>query len=316
MAPTVEPEGSGGSGSGEIPTENIARHGAEIIDEGHGIHKAAQNWDETTEAPRLTTLIPTTELEIEGTSERGTAEISSRTRKPGNGTSSIKGMGSGGSDHLRFVGNVSELGSGLESELASDTGSGLWSESGVPNQALAASETVATSQIGHILDATQTPISEQEPSQASQTSQTAVYSQAPEIVKSAFGVESPQCLLLDTALPFCSSMVGERFAVPNYLNQSSVQEVQVLLNEWAWLLRSHCHHSLEWFFCLLLLPKCGSLVPTLLPCRSFCEVLRDSCWTLLDEGRLPVECHTLPDEEDDGYQCLSVSNQKGNHWFK
>ncbi|TNN61895.1 Collagen alpha-1(XVIII) chain [Liparis tanakae] len=38
--------------------------------------------------------------------------------------------------------------------------------------------------------------------------------------------------------------------------------------------------------------------------------MRDSCWALLDEGRLPVECHTLPDEEDDGYQCLSVSNQK------
>lgn len=189
----------------------------------------------------------------------------------------------------------------------------------VPYQA--ASQTVATSQIGHIFDATQTPLSEQEPSQATRTSQTAVDSQASaeshtEMVQSAPGLESPQCLLLDTALPFCSSMVGERFAVPNYLNQSSVEEVQVLLNEWAWLLRSHCHHSLEWFFCLLLVPKCVSLVTPLLPCRSFCEVLRDSCWPLLDEGRLPVECHTLPDEEDDGYQCLSVSNQKGNHWFK
>ncbi|TKS67622.1 Collagen alpha-1(XVIII) chain [Collichthys lucidus] len=74
-------------------------------------------------------------------------------------------------------------------------------------------------------------------------------------------------------------MVGEQFVVPNYLNQSTVEEVQ-----------------------------CGS--PVSLPCRSFCEVLRDSCWTLLDEGRLPVECHTLPDEEDDGYQCLSVRNRK------
>ncbi|TWW80493.1 Collagen alpha-1(XVIII) chain [Takifugu flavidus] len=91
--------------------------------------------------------------------------------------------------------------------------------------------------------------------------------------------ESPQCLLLDTALPFCS-VTGEYFLVPNYLNHTTVAEVQ-----------------------------CGSLVP-LLPCRRFCEVLKDSCWSLLDEGRLPVECHALPDEEDDGYQCLSVSNQK------
>ncbi|KAM7380836.1 hypothetical protein PAMP_004108 [Pampus punctatissimus] len=496
VPPTVEHEGSGSpAGSEELLTENIARVGAEIIDEGHGIHKAAQTWDETTEGPRLTTLIPTTQPETELTTEKGTEEISSRILKPGNGTSSLEGMGSGGSDHLWVTGNVSELGSGLESELASGTGSGLWSETSrgsgfetqraalptdhreldsggsilsqnesrmtfqksdwiIPNKTdeghnigstqsaanpdfsvetpsntggnrklnsssnwnandfnltmyshenstlgdllkpiignnpletlqvpkdnqlvevtqlpagepaanqevlqtsrasfdsqtlysttqtannthkmlitqpqiaskkpdttliskatqhqvpkvLAASQTVATSQIGHIMGATQTPVTDQERNQATLTSLTSQDSQAPaeshtDTVKSPLGVESPQCLLLDTGLPFCSSMVGERFAVPNYLNQSSVEEVQVLFNEWAWLLRSHCHHSLEWFFCLLLVPKCGSPVPPLLPCRSFCEVLRDSCWTLLDEGRLPVECHTLPDEEDHG----------------
>lgn len=127
---------------------------------------------------------------------------------------------------------------------------------------------------------------------------------------------SPKCWLLATALPFCSSMTGEAILLPNYLNHSTVAEVQALLHSWAWLLKSRCHHSLEWFFCLLLAPKCGSLVPPPLPCRSFCEVLKDSCWTLLDEGRLPVECHALPDEEDDGYRCLSVSNQKGKRWLK
>lgn len=540
LAPTVDNEGSGSTvGSGEPPSENIARVGAEIIDEGHGIQKVLQTWDETTEAPQLTTP---TQLQNEGASEKETAGISSHIRKPGNSTSSLKGIGSGGSDHLRFTGNVSRLGPGLESELASDTGAGLWSTSGsglrsksgfgtgpetswrsgfetrgfsekseqgevmptdhrrldsggsvvsqanelklksqkttwitrnrkdedhnfgstkseinldfsvktpnntrenrklntssrwnandfnlttyshesstqgdlittfegnnsvdstqltqnnqpvevtqltagestakqetLPNQLLktrpalfasqalsptqtptstpemlfsqlqtaskkadttsipisaqpqvlsqasATTQRVITSQIDHISNATQTSVSEGEPSLATLISQTAVGRWAPaeshtEPAKSALVVESPQCLLLDTALPFCSSMVGEQFVVPNYLNQGTVEEVQVLLNDWAWLLRSHCHHSLEWFFCLLLVPKCGSLVPLpVLPCRSFCEVLRDSCWTLLDEGRLPVECHTLPDEEDDGYQCLSVSNQKGNHWFK
>lgn len=497
LAPTVDHEGSGSpAGSGEPPSETIARVGAEIIDEGHGIEKVAQTWDETTEAPRLITLIATTKPENERASEKETAGISSRIRKPGNSTSSLKGMGSGGSDHLKFTGNVSGLGSGLESELASDTGPGLWSGSGfmsesgfapgaktssetqgfseenqqgavmptqggvdigvnlgntkseqnldfsvetpnntrgnsklnsssswnvngfnlteysrenstrgdlltpvvgnisvdttqvttdnqpvevtqlpagkvlqtrpasfvsqtisttqtptntpkmlipqpqtaskrphttltpiaaqpqVPSQASASSQKMVTSQIGHLLNTVETPKSEQQPSQATFISQTVVGRLSPaeshtEVAKPALVVESPQCLLLDTALPFCSSMVGERFVVPNYLNQSSVEEVRVLLNEWAWLLRSHCHHSLEWFFCLLLVPKCGSPVPLpVLPCRSFCEVLRDSCWTLLDEGRLPVECHTLPDEEDDGYQCLSVSKRKGNHWFK
>lgn len=523
LAPTVEHEGSGSpAGSGEPPSENIAGVRAEIIDEVHMIQKLVQTWDETTEAPQLTT-IPTPELENVRASEKGTARISSRIRKPGNGTSSLNGMGSGASDHLRFRGNVSELGSGVQSDLTSDPGSGLVtdlefrSESGfatgagtrrgtgfetqgvseenqqqgldsgdsvvshtnelklkfqesawitskrtdeghtldstkseqniefsveipnitkgnknlngssnwnakylnltkyshenfpedllttvegnnslettqvteenqlvevthlpagestanqealpnqvlqtrrasfasqaiftttqkmlitqpqttnmsadttlmplaiqpqVPSQASATNKKVMT---GHMLDATQPSVSEQAPSQATTISQAAIGRRATaeshtELAKSTLVIESPQCLLLDTALPFCSSMVGERFVVPNYLNQSSVEEVQVLLNKWAWLLRSHCHYSLEWFFCLLLVPKCGSRVPMpVLPCRSVCEVLRDSCWTLLDEGRLPVECHTLPDEEDDGYQCLSLSNQKGNHWFR
>lgn len=527
LPPTVDHEGSGSpAGSGEPPSENIATVGTEIIDEEHGMQKVVQTWDETTEGPRLTTLKATTQPENERASEKGTTEISSRILKSGNGTPSLMGMASGGSDHLSFTGDVSGLGSGLESELASSSGLGIWSGSGITSESefatgsetswgsgfetqgfseenqlvmttdhrgldsggsvashtnelklnfqksnrtdeghnlgstksvenfdlsgdtpnntrgnrklnsssnwnandlnltkyshenstpedlltpslgnnlvettqvpkdnqlvdasqLSAGELTAnqeallnqvsqttqvsfvsqapsttqtprtnsqktlitqaqtasmrpdttlkpiavqpqvptqasvTSQIDHILDATQTSVSE--PSQATLISPTSVGRLAPaeshtEVAKSALIAESPQCLLLDTALPFCSSMVGERFVVPNYLNQTTVEEVQVLLNEWAWLLKSPCHHSLEWFFCLLLVPKCGSLVTLpVLPCRSFCEVLRDSCWTLLDEGRLPLECHTLPDEEDDGYTCLSVSNQKGNNWFK
>lgn len=126
-------------------------------------------------------------------------------------------------------------------------------------------------------------------------------------------VESSRCLPVGPDLPFCTRTRVDSFMVPNFLNQSSVEEVQVVLTQWAWLLRSNCHHSLEWFFCLLLTPRCGPPgLPPPLPCRSFCEVLRDSCWTLLDEGRLPVECHSLPEEKHDGYRCLSVSNHKGN----
>lgn len=515
LAPTVEHEGSGIlAGSGEQLTED--RVGAEITDEGHGIQKMVHTWDETTEAPPLSTLIPTTQLENDWASEKGTEEIPSLTSKPGNGSSSVEGTGSEGSDYFHLTGNASRQRPDLESEFASDSGSGLWSDTGLKSESgfetraetswglgfktwgfseenqqggvmptdhmglhsgggavsqtdelnfkfqkstwiissrtdeghdlgytkseqnidvfdniskntrqslenstlgnvliqivsnnsvettpvlkanqlmevtqlpvgestatqealsrqvsqtsqasfireilsstqtptysheipisqpqaankrpdttlmpiatqpqvldslSATIQTMSTSQMSHDIDATQTSIIEQETSQVALFSQTVADSQASigihtEVVKSALVVESPQCLLLDFNLPFCSSMVGERFSVPNHLNQSSVEDIQALLNEWEWLLRSHCHHSLEWFFCLLLVPKCGSLGPLpVLPCQSFCEVLRDSCWTFLDEGHLPVECHTLPDEEDDGYQCLSVSNLKGN----
>lgn len=98
--------------------------------------------------------------------------------------------------------------------------------------------------------------------------------------------QSPRCLLVDPALPFCSSVAGKSFVVPNHLNQTSTDQIQALLKDRAWLLTSNWHRHLEKFFCLLLLPKYGSPM-TVLPCRSFCEDLRDSCWMLLDGDASP-----------------------------
>lgn len=385
LPPTVDQEGSGSpAGSGEPPSETIAQVGAEIIDEGHGIHKS---WDQTTEAPRLTTVIPPTQPESERASENSTAGISSHKIIPGNATFS---MGSGdseghslGSTELEQTPNTKENNPSWKyprestedvltivvvgktsTEVSNDnqqveftvnndvlqtsqltlpsqelhttptpqmlithragtTLISMTSPPHVPRQTLITSQKEVTSQTPHIVGATQPSVSKQELSIETSFSQTAEGSQATtiahtEVAKSALDVESPQCLLLDTPLPFCSSVVGEKFVVPNYFNHSTVEEVHALLKEWEWLLRSSCHHSLEWFFCLLLVPKCQQQL--VLPCQSFCQVLQDSCWTLLDEGRLPVECHALPDEDDDdddhGYQCLSVCNQKGNHCFK
>ncbi|KAI9535111.1 hypothetical protein NQZ68_007200 [Dissostichus eleginoides] len=83
MPPTVDHEGSGSSeGSGEPSSENIAMVRSEMIDEGQGIQKVVQTWDQTTEGLRLTTVEPTTQPESGGTSEKGTEGISSRIRKP------------------------------------------------------------------------------------------------------------------------------------------------------------------------------------------------------------------------------------------
>ncbi|KAJ8253112.1 hypothetical protein GJAV_G00209260 [Gymnothorax javanicus] len=137
----------------------------------------------------------------------------------------------------------------------------------------------------------------------------------------------PHCLPLDSDLPFCTGAGQENFTVPNFLNQSRADEVRAVLREWAWLLESRCHPSLEWFYCLLLAPRCtapGSPAP-LPPCRSACESLRDSCWDVLRHGRLVAACHSLPDPQHQSSQCqslpnldhqaspcLSVSNQKGH----
>lgn len=104
-------------------------------------------------------------------------------------------------------------------------------------------------------------------------------------------------------------------ALPNFLNHSSLGEVVAELQQWAWLARSSCHPAIHWFLCLLLVPPCplaASAPP--LPCRSSCLLLQDSCWAWLDSGRLPVQCHHLPEEAPVGSKtpCISVSTWKGN----
>lgn len=128
----------------------------------------------------------------------------------------------------------------------------------------------------------------------------------------------PSCLPVPSDWSICSGKHPKSFTLPNFFNHTSVEEVGAVLQEWAWLTREGCHHSAEWFLCLLLAPRCPPTAtagaPLHLPCRSFCQVLQDSCWASLENGRLPVECHLLPDGEQELGRpaCVSVSNCKGN----
>lgn len=118
----------------------------------------------------------------------------------------------------------------------------------------------------------------------------------------------PPCLPAPSDWPICSAKHPQSLTLPNIFNHTSVEEVGAVLREWAWLVDKGCHPSAEWFLCLLLVPGCPRRAP--LPCRSFCQTLRDSCWAWLDHGRLPVACHHLPDVAPP--TCVSVSNWKGN----
>lgn len=125
----------------------------------------------------------------------------------------------------------------------------------------------------------------------------------------------PPCLPVPSDWSICSGKQPKFFTLPNFFNHTSVEEVGAVLREWAWLAREGCHHSAEWFLCLLLAPRCPSpTAPLHLPCRSFCQVLQDSCWASLENGCLPVECRLLPEgaQEPGRPACVSVSNWKGN----
>ncbi|KAK0133743.1 Collagen alpha-1(XVIII) chain [Merluccius polli] len=289
-APAVDPpEGSGSLTGTEEPqrlTETITGAGAEIVDVANGIPKLVPTWDATTEALRLTTVRPTSlPKEEESHPEREESHPGKEESHPGKEESHPEN------------GESENVTAGMPSD-AEKLGNG----SSSPEDAIQTPET------GH-----QHSFSSQKPV----ASPTAVSSQAPleskkpatETPPPAAVEETQHCLFPEPTLPFCSFEGRKSFAAPNHFNHSSVEEVQALYSQWAWLLQSHCHHSLEWFFCLLLVPVCGPEAQ--LPCRSWCELLRDSCWTYLDEGRLPVECHTLPDDQGTEPKCLSVSNQKG-----
>lgn len=128
------------------------------------------------------------------------------------------------------------------------------------------------------------------------------------------GVDAPlpPCLPVPSDWPICSAKHPQSLTLPNVFNHTSVDEVGAVLKEWAWLVEEGCHPSAEWFLCLLLVPGCPGRAP--LPCRSFCQTLHDSCWASLENGRLPVACHHLPDvaPERSRPTCVSVSNWKGN----
>lgn len=120
-----------------------------------------------------------------------------------------------------------------------------------------------------------------------------------------------RCLPLPPTLTICSHLGIGHFWLPNHLDHKSSEEVEAAAQAWGHLLRTNCHPFLAWFFCLLLAPSCGpGPPPALPPCRQFCEVLEDGCWNHLDGGRLPVNCASLPSQED-GY-CVFIGPAAGN----
>lgn len=129
---------------------------------------------------------------------------------------------------------------------------------------------------------------------------------------SLINTAEPSCLPVPSDSPICLGKQPAFFTLPNFVNHTSVDEVRAALHEWAWLAYTGCHRGIEWFLCLLLVPQCPlPNVPLYLPCRSFCHVLRDSCWASLEDGGLPVECDLLPERAEEP-ACASVSNCKGN----
>lgn len=258
----------------EEDDDNLSGVGEEILNVATGIRKFVEAWDATPTPTARTTNGGLTE-KVEGANPNTTGNANGFRGERVEGGSGIRvGDGSG---------SGSDLGSDVESVLK---------DAKVP----------AVNLIRILADV---PKTNETAEGVMDSSLTPPYSR--------LSGSDPPCLPVPSHWPICKR--PKFFTLPNSFNHTSVEEVGVVLQEWAWLARAGCHHSAEWFLCLLLAPGCPSpAAPPNLPCRGFCHVLQDSCWASLENGRLPVECHLLPEraQERGRPACASISNLKGN----
>lgn len=263
----------------EEEDDNLSGVGEEIINVATGIRKFVEAWNVTPTARTtnggLTAKVESANHNMTGNTDRFRGERV----EEGSGN----GVGAPGSGS----GSRAQPGSDVESVLKGDkvTSSNLTRIIGDVSQ--------INGTVEGVLDSTPTP------------------------PDSRVNGSDPPCLPVPSDWSICSGKGPKSFMLPNFFNHTSVEEVGAVLQEWAWLAREGCHQSAEWFLCLLLAPRCpapAAPLPQPLPCRSFCHVLQDSCWASLENGRLPVECHLLPEraQEPGRPACASVSNQKGN----
>lgn len=300
-APTAAESAGNSTPSSAKKKEDLAGVGAEIMNLASGIRKFVNTWDTTPTTWTSNGGLENANNNMTGNMNRSIGERA----EEGYGIGSGDGAGSGSGSRAD-----SGSGSGIESVSGTVEGSGITIEpdveSGVvmPTNLTGIVDDVSniTGTVDGVLKSTLTP------------------------PVSPINQSDSACLPVPSDWPICSGKRSKYFMLPNFFNHTSVEEVGVVLQEWAWLLRAGCHHGTEWFLCLLLAPRCptpNTTAPTplpaqsptahpYLPCRSFCHVLQDSCWASLENGRLPVECHLLPDREPGHPPCVSVSNQKGN----
>lgn len=271
--------------------DNLSGVGEEIINVASGIRKLVKEWDESptpSPTPSLTpsstpSLSPSTSQSTGTTNGSLTPKVEHANPNTTGNTDRVTGVRveDGSGDH-----------SGSDVELVKVL-KGLDGGKVLPSNLTEIIDDVSeiNETLEGVLDSTPTPFD------------------------SRTNVSDPTCLPVPSDWPICSGKRPKFFTLPNFFNHTSVEEVGAVLQEWAWLTRAGCHHSAEWFLCLLLAPRCSSpAAPAHLPCRSFCLVLQDSCWASLENGRLPVDCHLLPESEQEASypSCVSVSNWKGN----
>lgn len=136
------------------------------------------------------------------------------------------------------------------------------------------------------------------------------YGWQPESVpRGRFYGREPQCVDIPADMQLCYDVGYKRMRLPNLLEHESMAEAKQQASSWVPLLAKQCHTDTQLFLCSLFAPVC--LDRPVYPCRSLCEVVRDSCAPVMESYGFPwpemLHCAKFPSDHD-----LCIAVQFGN----
>lgn len=119
----------------------------------------------------------------------------------------------------------------------------------------------------------------------------------------------PQCLDIPPDMQLCRDVGYKRMRLPNLLEHETMAEAKQQAGSWVPLLAKQCHTDTQLFLCSLFAPVC--LDRPVYPCRSLCEVVRDSCAPVMESYGFPwpemLHCGKFPSDHE-----LCIAVQFGN----
>uniref|UniRef100_A0A8C0VPJ4 Secreted frizzled-related protein 5 n=1 Tax=Cyanistes caeruleus TaxID=156563 RepID=A0A8C0VPJ4_CYACU len=104
------------------------------------------------------------------------------------------------------------------------------------------------------------------------------------------------------------ALLGEQgHPTANLLEHETMAEAKQQAGSWVPLLAKQCHTDTQLFLCSLFAPVC--LDRPVYPCRSLCEVVRDSCAPVMESYGFPwpemLQCGKFPSDHE---LCIAVHN--------
>ncbi|KAG8546389.1 hypothetical protein GDO81_019018 [Engystomops pustulosus] len=120
-----------------------------------------------------------------------------------------------------------------------------------------------------------------------------------------FYTKQSKCVDIPQDLHLCHNVGYKKMRLPNLLDHETMPEVKQQASSWVPLLAKRCHRDTQLFLCSLFAPIC--LERPIYPCRSLCEVVRDSCAPVMESYGFPwpemLNCNKFPLDND---LCITV----------